>query len=202
MRRILLGALTTKNFEKMEPNIQRLVNELLDNADKKGRIDLIEDFATVVPIEVIGNLLDVPHEERGPLRAWSLAILGALEPTLTPEQMKRGNDAVTEFTAYLKDLVRRRKEKPGDPEVDLLTRLLQGEKDGEKLEEREILQQCVVGLHEERSVMESAKSMGTHPCFLLNPQFLLNAGHETTTNLIVSTWLYSLILLLERLIKG
>ncbi|KAI9013661.1 cytochrome P450 [Hyaloraphidium curvatum] len=160
VRRILLGALTTKNFERMEPNIQRLVNELLDKADKKGRIDLVEDFATIVPIEVIGNLLDVPHEERGPLRAWSLVILGALEPVLTPEQMKKGNDAVTEFTTYLKDLVRRRKEKPGDPETDLLTRLLQGEPGtGEMLTESELLQNCV---------------------------FLLNAGHETTTNLIAN----------------
>ena len=36
-----------------------------------------------VPVEVIGNLLAVPRDERGPLRDWSLAILGALEPVLT-----------------------------------------------------------------------------------------------------------------------
>jgi cytochrome P450 len=157
VRRILLGALTTKNFERMEPNIQRLVNELVDAAEKKGTIDLIEDFSILIPIEVIGNLLDVPHHERGPLRKWSLYILGALEPTLTETQMKNGNNAVTEFTTYLRELVRKRKEKPGDPEVDLLTRLLQGEKDGEKLTESELLQNCV---------------------------FLLNAGHETTSNLV------------------
>ena len=49
---------------------------------QRQRSDLIDDFASAIPIEVIGNLLDVPQEERGPLRDWSLAILGALEPVL------------------------------------------------------------------------------------------------------------------------
>ena len=43
-------------------------------------VDLIVDFAAAVPVEVIGNLLRVPRQDRGPLRGWSLAILGALEP--------------------------------------------------------------------------------------------------------------------------
>ena len=48
-------------------------------------MDLIEEFAAAIPIEVIGNLLGVQREERSPLRDWSLAILGALEPRLKPE---------------------------------------------------------------------------------------------------------------------
>jgi len=53
----------------------RLVDRLLDGIAAKGRFELIGDFASAIPIEVIGNLLDVPHEEREPLRDWSLAIL-------------------------------------------------------------------------------------------------------------------------------
>ena len=49
----------------------------------KGNVDLIDDFAAAIPIEVIGNLLDVPQAEREPLRDWSLAILGALEPVIS-----------------------------------------------------------------------------------------------------------------------
>ena len=160
VRRILLGSLTTKTFEKMEPDIQRLVDGLLDAAASKGWIDLVEDFATVIPIEVIGNLLDIPHDERGSLREWSLAILGALEPVISQEQMDAGNCAVEEFTSYLRDLVQRRRENPGDPNVDVLTRLLQGEKDtGEALTESQLLQNCI---------------------------FLLNAGNDTTINLIAN----------------
>jgi cytochrome P450 len=112
-------------------------------------------------VEIIGNLLDVPQADREPLRAWSLAILGALEPALTPEQESLGNRSVSEFLAYLHDLVADRRLHPGDPEHDVLTRLIQGEKDDingvDALSEAELLHNCV---------------------------FLLNAGHETTTNLI------------------
>src|SRR6476661_8169920 len=57
----------------------------LDAIAAKGKVDLIDDFAAAIPIEVIGNLLDVPEDEREPLRDWSLAILGALEPVVAPD---------------------------------------------------------------------------------------------------------------------
>ena len=62
----------------MEGDLIKLVDGLLDAIAAKGSCELIEDFAASIPIEVIGNLLDVPHDERAPLRDWSLAILGAL----------------------------------------------------------------------------------------------------------------------------
>lgn len=157
VRRLIMGALTRRAIAEMEPGLIALVDQLLDELDARGGGDLIEDFASAIPVEIIGNLLDVPHEDRGPLRAWSLAILGALEPTLTPQQQAGGNQAVTEMTAYLRSLVAARRQRPGDPERDVLTRLIQGEAGGEQLSEVELLQNCI---------------------------FLLNAGHETTTNLI------------------
>ena len=95
-----------------------------------GEVDLIEDFAAAIPVEVIGNLLGVPREERGPLRHWSLAILGALEPQPSAAQLEAGNRAVTEMVAYLRGLVLERRRHPGDPAHDVLTRLIQGEEDG------------------------------------------------------------------------
>ena len=49
----------------------------------------------------------MPKDEREPLRDWSLAILGALEPVVTPEAFERGNRAVRDFIAYLETLVER-----------------------------------------------------------------------------------------------
>ena len=157
VRRILTGALNPRAIAAMEPALLALVDRLLDRAGQNGRIDLIEDYAAAVPIEVIGNLLGVPHDERGPLRDWSLAILGALEPVLTAEQEARGNRAVRDFLAYLETLVAARRRALLDPEQDVLSRLIAGEGSGEKLSETELLHNCI---------------------------FLLNAGHETTTNLI------------------
>jgi cytochrome P450 len=91
------------------------------------------------------------------LRAWSLAILSALEPAPGGEILDRGNRAVREFVEYLRQLVAERRNRPGNPESDVLTRLLQGESDGARLTESELYHNCI---------------------------FLLNAGHETTTNLI------------------
>jgi cytochrome P450 len=157
VRRLIMGALSPRAIAGMEPDLIRLVDRLLDSVAAKSEVDLIGDFAAAIPIEVIGNLLDVPREEREPLRDWSLAILGALEPVIGTEAFARGNKAVADFLGYLEILVERRRAKPGNPERDVLTRLIQGEDTGERLTEKELLHNCI---------------------------FLLNAGHETTTNLI------------------
>jgi cytochrome P450 len=165
VRRLIMGALSPRAIAEMEPYLIALVDRLLDGLAARGNVDLIDDFAAAIPIEVIGNLLDVPREEREPLRDWSLAILGALEPVISAEAFARGNTAVKDFLAYLEILVARRRAKPGNPDRDVLTRLIQGEgqgegqgaDSGERLTEKELLHNCI---------------------------FLLNAGHETTTNLI------------------
>lgn len=155
VRRLIAGALTPRAISKMEPALIALVDRLLDAMAAKRQVDLIEDFAAAIPVEVIGNLLGVPRGEREPLRGWSLAILGALEPVIPPQVFERGNRAVGEFLAYLDDLIARRRARPGD-EHDVLTRLIRGEGD-ERLTDNELFHNCI---------------------------FLLNAGHETTTNLL------------------
>jgi cytochrome P450 len=157
VRRLIMGALSPRAIAGMEPDLIALVDRLLDGIAAKQQFELIGDFAAAIPIEVIGNLLDVPHDEREPLREWSLAILGALEPVIGAEAFARGNRAVKDFLFYLETLVERRRAKPGNPERDVLTRLIQGESSGERLTSKELLHNCI---------------------------FLLNAGHETTTNLI------------------
>src|SRR6202012_1689011 len=125
VRQLIMGALSPRAIAEMEPSLKRLVDRLLDTIARKGDVDLIADFAAAIPIEVIGNLLDVPLDEREPLRDWSLAILGALEPVISTEVFARGNRAVEEFLSYLETLVARRRAKPGDPQRDVLTRLIQ-----------------------------------------------------------------------------
>jgi hypothetical protein len=156
VRRLIAGSLTPRAIAAMQPALQALVDRLLDTLARHPAPDLIEHFAAAIPVEVIGTLLGVPHDERGPLRDWSLAILGALEPAPTPAQLAAGNRAVVEFLDYLETLVARRRARPGDAD-DVLTRLLAEDADGAHLSEPELLHNLI---------------------------FLLNAGHETTTNLI------------------
>ena len=81
--------------------------------------------------------------------------LGALEPVISDEQLRDGNRAVHEFSTYLSGLIGERRQHPRAG--DVLTALIQGEVEGERLSQDELEQNCI---------------------------FLLNAGHETTTNLI------------------
>lgn len=165
VRRLIMGAVNQRAINRMEPAVTALVDELIESMAKKQHVDIIADFAAIIPIEVIGSLLAIPRQDRGPLRGWSLDILGALEPVLTDDAHARGNRAVTEFADYLTNLIADRRAHPLNPDEDVLTRLIHGEAgaadgispDDDRLTVHELIHQCI---------------------------FMLNAGHETTTNLI------------------
>jgi cytochrome P450 len=190
VRRLIAGALTPKHIDAMESGLVRLVDRLLDAMQARARagetIDLIEAFAGAIPVEIIGNLLGVPHAERAPMRGWSLAILGALEPALDATAHAAGNRAVCEMLAYLEGLVARRARAPGDPETDVLTRLIQGEENTTAHDANSATEQPLESQPSGERLLE-----GPQPGerllageLLHNCIFLLNAGHETTTNLI------------------
>ncbi len=184
VRRLLMGALDQRAIARMQPGVEALVEALIDRLHDRDAPDLVADFAARIPVEVIGNLLDVPKAERGPLRDWSLAILGALEPAPDAAMLTRGHAAVSEFKAYLQGLVAERRRHPGDPHSDVLTRLIAGEVGGERPRPPGAVgagpprgNESVAG----RPVDRLTESELLHNCI-----FLLNAGHETTTNLIGS----------------
>ena len=89
----------------MQPRIEALVDRLLESAAARGEIDLISDFAAAIPVQLIGDMLGIPQDERGPLRGWSLAILGALEPVLSREKFDSGIEAVADFKDYLHKII-------------------------------------------------------------------------------------------------
>jgi hypothetical protein len=159
IRRLFAPAFTPKALAALEPRVVRLVDALLDRAAAGGGFDVVEDFAAALPIALIGDMLGVPAGERGPLRGWSLAILGALEPAPGTERVDAGNRAVEEFKEYLRRLIAERRRRPSTDPGEILSALLAAEDAGDRLTEVELLHQCI---------------------------FLLNAGHETTTNLIAN----------------
>ena len=165
VRKLLAPVFTPRALKAIEPRIEALVDRLLDQAAQSGVIDLIDDFAAAIPMQLIGDLLGVPQSERGPLRKWSLTILGALEPVLKREQFDAGVNSVAEFKDYLTKLIAERQQSTGTDGREILSILINASefaagsaaRGGERLSELELLHNCI---------------------------FLLNAGHETTTNLI------------------
>jgi cytochrome P450 len=159
IRRLFAPAFTPKALAALEPRVERLVDALLDAAAARGGFDVVEDFAAALPVALIGDMLGVPGDERGPLRGWSLAILGALEPEPGRARLEAGDRAVEEFKDYLRRLIAERRRRPSTDPGEILSALLAAEDAGDRLTEVELLHQCI---------------------------FLLNAGHETTTNLIAN----------------
>jgi cytochrome P450 len=159
VRKAIGNALSDRLVLAMSPSLQALVDRLIDDIEARGAFDLVEHFAAAIPIEVIGNLLRVPLEERGPLRRWSLNILGALEVAVDRAALAEGNASVLEFLDYLEILIGRRRSTLADQDDDIVARLLRW-RDADGVLARDVLY---------------------HQCI-----FLLNAGHETTTNLIAN----------------
>ncbi|MBT5110971.1 MAG: cytochrome P450 [Rhodospirillaceae bacterium] len=158
IRSLLAPAFTPRALEELRARVEAFIDARLDELADRGRFDLIADFASPLPVQLIGDMLGVPESQRGPLRGWSLAILGALEPKLSPENFAAGCRAVGDFKAFLGDLIAHRRRHPApEGQGEILSKLIEAEWDGERLSDIELFHNCI---------------------------FLLNAGHETTTNLI------------------
>lgn len=164
VRRLLAPFFAARVLRQMETSIGQMVDRLLDDAATRGSFDVVQDFALMVPLNLIGELLGVPPPEREPLRPWANAILGALEPVRSPQQLEQGNRAVEDFKAYLRALIARKRENPPDDDkMDVLWALMhassENSDDPNALTELEILHNSI---------------------------FMLNAGHDTTGSLIAN----------------
>ena len=158
VRKLISGAFTPRKLREMEPLIETIVDDLLDTIAEQNTIDMVADFGTILPTEIISFMLGIPKEFRQKLRGYSISILGALDPVVSNERMHAGNQAVSEFSEILNDLINYRRENPDSAQQgEVLESLIFGEHEGRKLDQKELIQNCI---------------------------FLLNAGHETTTSLV------------------
>jgi unspecific monooxygenase len=152
LKSLMMKAFTPARVEGLRGRIQQIVNDLLDRAEDRGRMDLLSDYAEPLPVAVIAELLGVPKEDRPLLRPWSARIVRLYELGYTDEQARDANQAVVEFSGYIKKLADERRGKPCD---DLISALVEVEEQGEKLTPDELVANCIL---------------------------LLNAGHEATVN--------------------
>lgn len=154
LRRLVSKAFTPSAIERLRPRIQSLVDQVLDSAQDRGGLELIDDIAFPIPFQVISDLLDMPTDRADELREWSQVITLALEPTSTLEDLDRTDDAFAQLIPYLIEVIEDRRQHPGE---DLLSSLIAVEEDGDNLGLTELISFVVL---------------------------LYIAGHETTVNLI------------------
>ncbi|MCV7282945.1 cytochrome P450 [Mycolicibacterium flavescens] len=159
LRRLVSKAFAPKVVRALEPEIDSLVDALLDAAGEP--LDVVADLAYPLPVAVICRLLGVPVEDEPEFGRASAILAKALDPVFTftgqaPESFDEMMAAGLWLREYLRDLIRKRRADPGD---DLMSALISVEESGDQLTEAEIVSTC---------------------------NLLLIAGHETTVNLIAN----------------
>jgi cytochrome P450 len=153
LRQLVARPFTPRRIAGLRERIVALTSDLLDRLDPTG-FDLITEFADLLPVEVIAELLGVPHELRPHLRPWSNRIVALYELGFDDATAGDAVAAATEFTAALHELIAWRRREPGD---DLLSALVHARVDGDALTDNELVATAAL---------------------------LLNAGHEASVNVI------------------
>ena len=125
MRKIVHGYFTPKAMELWRPLVQSAIKELLDEAENKGSMEVMRDFATPLPVLVIAQMMGVPHEDRPAIRAIAEKLLNLFRGE--PDRMRYVVDGMKSMVEYVSPLVEERIDNPGD---DFISVLASGEKAG------------------------------------------------------------------------
>ncbi|MEM7132962.1 MAG: cytochrome P450 [Chloroflexota bacterium] len=129
LRALVSKAFTNRRVQSLAPRIQEIADQLIDDFEGKGSVDLIDAFAFPLPIIVICELLGVPSEDRDKFRTWSHAFLGVANEEGSYVQL------LTEFVQYIGQMIVERRENPKD---DLISALVHAEEEGKQLSEQEL----------------------------------------------------------------
>ena len=157
LRSLVSKAFTPRVVEGLRPRIQQIVDGLIARAQAAGSMDLIEEFAYPIPVNVICEMMGVPVEDHERFKSWSLDIARGLDSILLPPDSdvpRRSAAARHAISDYFRQLIAARR---ASARGDLLSALIAAEEAGDKLNEEELIATCIL---------------------------LLIAGHETTVNLI------------------
>lgn len=152
LRSVVAKAFARGHVERLRPRVRQLADELLDRVAGTGQLDLIEDFAEPLPVDVIAELLGVPGADRNLLRPWSQAIVKMYEYGAPSPAEQAAITAAGEFAAYLRELAAERRARPRE---DLISHLAHADDRGATLSGDELVASAIL---------------------------LLNAGHEASVN--------------------
>ena len=164
LRRLVMRKFTPERVEGMHDRVTQLVNRLLDAQRDRGQLDIVDDFAHPLPVDVVSEMLGVPPEDRPRFEAWVPVLVRRLEPSqaVSETEVERAAQVATEMREYLVGLIAERRARPAD---DLISGLA-----------------TMATSHDPALQMNDQDLLAT--VFLL-----LVAGYETTVNLISNSML-------------
>ena len=137
LRALFNRAFTPRMSERLEPRIAEIAEDLLGRVRGKGNVELMQAFAVPLPMLVIAELLGMPREDAHQLRTWSPPLADALSFGQDPGVLKQASRAAKDFSKYLRYLIERKRQAPGE---DLLSEVVQVE----GLSEDELVANCIL----------------------------------------------------------
>ena len=138
LRNLVSQAFTPRMVAHMEPRIQEITKELLDQVAAKGEMDVVRDLAYPLPVTVIAELLGIPTELREEFKRWSDALVSGDEEMTEEDRQALFQEIGGMFNYFTQVLEERR----AHPQGDLVSALLAAEVDGERLSDLELLGFC------------------------------------------------------------
>ncbi|WP_411343676.1 cytochrome P450 family protein [Paenibacillus sp. WLX1005] len=127
LRGLVSKAFTPRYMEGLRPRVQQIADELLDQVQEQGHMDLVNDYAFLLPIRVISEMLGVPKEDHIRIQEWSDALASGLGLGKTDPGVA---DNMRKFGEYTLQLVEQKRKHPQD---DLISQLIAIEEEGDKL---------------------------------------------------------------------
>jgi len=133
LRTLVQQAFSPRLVDRMRGRIQTLSDELLDRAVRRGRMDLIADYALPIPTTVIAEMLGVPVADRHKFHRWSSAMLAA---GATRFGLLRAMPSAMLFMRYIRRFIKIRR---ADLRDDLISALITAKEANERLDDDELL---------------------------------------------------------------
>jgi len=155
-RRLVNKGFTPRMVRDLEASIHRTADRIIDSVCEKGEADFVTEISAELPLQVIAELLGVPHEERHRMFDWSNRMVGSEDPEyrVTPEDALV---AAMELYGYASELFAKKRI---DPHGDLMSVLTQVEIEGQRLSDAELelffLLLTVAGNETTRNLMSGA----------------------------------------------
>jgi cytochrome P450 len=141
LRKLVGKVFNSRVVEEMRTRIQEIVNELINQIEDKGTLDIVADLARPLPVTVIARILGIPPEERNRLKQWSHWLSYIFDPMKTSNVSQQLNQSILEFRDYLTYLIAKRRQ---HPQNDLISALIQARDEHDKLSEEELLVTCML----------------------------------------------------------
>jgi len=125
IRSLISRAFTQRRVTALEPAIADMTTRLLDDIAEHGAdgnaVEFMHDFAFLLPVTVICELLGIPAADREGFRPLARALVATLEPMSTKEQWQAADVAAVELDEYFTALVADRRADPRDDLISALT---------------------------------------------------------------------------------